>query len=195
MKTRSVKSDKTINELAKKAIHSHISPTQIDIYFDQNQIETKSEQITFLKYCAENYQPYFQIYMRKELKKYVKKTKQSAEFIMWLAKTDINLINYDILIELYDEDLDLFRFFHDEFSKDKNISTAQILGILLGGMGKSKPSQLFEILLAKEHKYNLEIVAINSIWVTSKYQKIPKKIISLIIRHYALVVLTETLRS
>lgn len=149
---------------------------------DSNLVKTKSDKIIFLREYVKK-SPYPGLYVMDEFLECASLTKEYSRFIIWLIKKNSYILDASSLTKIYDKNLKLFEFLCVELSKNKDISVAYVLGTILGGLGKKEPEKLQNLVLNQTYPNHTEIVLMNSIWQTSYYHKITKKIISEILEY------------
>ena len=149
---------------------------------DSNLIKTKSDKIVFLKECVKQL-PYPRLYVANEFLKCASLTKEYSQFIIWMIRKNSYILNVSSFTEIYDKNSKLFEFLCAELSKSKDILVACALGTMLGELGKKEPEKLQDLVLSNTYPNHPEIVLINSIWQTSYYHEISKKIISKILEY------------
>jgi len=176
--------ENSLKKLAKEVVDKRIIDTnKINKYVkDSNKVKTKSDKIIFLKEYVKK-SPYPGLYVQDEFLKCASLTKEYSQFIIWLVKKDSYILDTSAFTGIFDKNQKLFKFLCVELSKSKEITVSNVLGTLLGGMGKNEPEKLFNLVLKKNYPHHSETVLMNSIWETSYYHKIPKNIICEILEY------------
>ena len=169
-----------VKEIKEKRI---IDNNKINNYvLKSNIIKTKSDQIVFLKEYVKII-PYPSLYVGTEFLKCASLTKEYADFLVLLVKTDINMLDRSTVTSIYENNPELVEYLYKELSQNMNDNVAYFLGSLLGGMGVKEPQKLFELFLKNKNFVNPEPVLISAIQDTSYSHKIPKKIIGKLIKY------------
>ena len=164
-------------QIASKRIHED---KEINDRIDKsNLIKTKPEKIIFLKEYAKRY-PYPNNYINNELLSCATPTKKFSDFIIWLVKKDPYLLHRDVLNKIYNHDKKTFEKLWKELSKSKDDVICATLGLILGGMGREDPKQLFELITQKKI---VEFVLVEAIRDISFEREIPDEIISIILSY------------
>lgn len=176
--------ENSIKKLAKDILEKRIMDNdKINEYVkDSNLIKTKSDKIVFLKECVKKL-PHLGFYVADEFLKCASLTKEYSQFVIWLIRKNSYILGVSSFTEIYDKNSKLFEFLCVELSKNKDILVAHKLGTMLGGLGRKEPEKLQDLVLSNTYPNHPEIVLINSIWQTSYYHKISKKIISKILEY------------
>lgn len=173
-----------MKKLVKEILENRIiDNSKINKYVkDSKKVKTNSDKIFFLKEYAKK-ASYPGLYIHDEFLTCSSTTKEYSQFIIWLIKKDPYMLDASSLTGIYEKNSKLGEFLFVELSKSKEIDVAYALGTMLGGLGIKKPEKLYELVLKKTFPNNPEIILINSIWQTSYYHKIPKKIILKILEY------------
>ena len=164
-------------QIASKRIHEDKEIN--DQINKSNLIKTKPEKIIFLKEYANQY-PFPNNYINNELLSCATPTKEFSDFIIWLVKKHPYLLHRDVLNKIYNHDKKIFEMLWKELSKSKDDVICATLGLILGGMGRADPKQLFRLITQKKIT---EFVLVEAIRDTSFEHEIPDEIISIILSY------------